>query len=80
MTLVSETFQKRIFAKGEMILPQSRYSPTNALSKEYYASQETSKFAEKIKTKKVRNKKKDTFQQIESVRRKTESLDSEKVE
>ena len=60
MSLVSETFQQKIFKQGEIILPQSLYSPTNKKSQEYFNNNQANRFAEKIKSKKIKKKKVDT--------------------
>jgi hypothetical protein len=56
MSLVSEIFQVRTFRKDDIILYQNQYSPTLKQSK-IYLQNRVSKFAEKIKTKKVKGKK-----------------------
>lgn len=57
MSMVSELFQERVFIKGQVILPQSQYSPTNKFSKTYFATQDPGRFAERIKAKKAKAKK-----------------------
>lgn len=53
MSLVSELFKEKTYKKGEIILYQSVYSPTLKITREYFKSHDNSKFAEKIKAKKV---------------------------
>lgn len=57
MSMVSELFVERVFVKGQVILPQSQYSPTNKFSRTYFATQDPGRFAERIKTKKAKAKK-----------------------
>jgi hypothetical protein len=45
MTLVSEVLQTRKFSKGEVIMLQSRFSPTHTHYRKYYTAR-LSKFAE----------------------------------
>lgn len=50
MSLVSEIIQIRKFKKGDLIMEQSNYSPTNSHSRQYYEVR-LSKFAESIASK-----------------------------
>ena len=70
MALVCEIFQKRFFKQGDVVLTQSAYSPTNIFSQEYYGNTHVNnKFLEKIKTKKLKFKKRETFFVVNSARR-----------
>jgi hypothetical protein len=69
MSLVTEIFKERVFKKGDVIMQQSEYSPTNKFVRLYYKMEAGGKFAERIRTKRVkrgRNK-------IESAKRLLES-------
>ena len=53
MMLVSEVFEHKKFKKGEIIMEQSRYSPTNTYYRQYYEIR-LSKFAEELRAKKTK--------------------------
>jgi len=74
MSLVSEIFQYKTFNLADVILPQSQYSPTLKQGRIYFQNR-ISKFAEKIKTKKIKNKK--GGKMIDSPRRVQASTDNE---
>ena len=53
MMLVSEVFQHKKFKKGDIILEQSRYSPTNTYYRQYYEIR-LSKFVKELRAKRTK--------------------------